>query len=307
MTFTRPSGAGCGLWKRRRAHDLKCHDAGQIRTLRPLALPAHLCDRGESELRRGLFVDCETTGLSHERDAVIELAMLPFTDTLAGDVVEVLHQDAKAYRNDPCRPLPAEITHLTGLTDDEVRGERIDVGSTGALLEHSHLVVAHNARFDRPFIEAAVPAARARPWACSRAEVPWTGEGFASEALHCLLSAYGVYARDRHRALADCEAGVWLLAQRLPVSGETVLAALRRNALRPTTRLWAVGAPFETKDILRARGYRWMPRMRNGIERAWWTEVEPEGLESELAWLRESVYSGFRACLPAGGIPTPAR
>ena len=151
--------------------------------------------------------------------------------------------------------------------------------------------------------EATLPAARARPWACSRAEVPWTEEGFASQALHCLLCACGAFARDRHRALADCEAGVWLLAQRLPVSGGTVLAALRRSALRPTTRLWAVRAPFEAKEALRARGYRWMPQMRNGIVRAWWTDVEPAALENELAWLRERVYRGDRACLPVGGIP----
>ena len=89
---------------------------------------------------------------------------------------------------------------------------------------------------------------------------------------------------------------MWLLAQRLPVSGGTVLAALRRSALRPTTRLWAVRAPFEAKDELRARGYRWMPEMRNGIE--------PAALENELTWLRERVYRGFWACLPVEGIPT---
>ena len=79
-----------------------------------------------------------------------------------------------------------------------------------------------------------LPAARARPWACTRAQVRWIVEGFASQALHCLLCAYGVFARDRHRALADCEAGVWLLALRLPVSGDSVLAAMRRRALTET-------------------------------------------------------------------------
>ena len=51
--------------------------------------------------------------------------MVPFTYTLAGCVVEILHQQAQVYRNDPGRPIPAEIMHLTGLTDDDVRGERI--------------------------------------------------------------------------------------------------------------------------------------------------------------------------------------
>ena len=277
--------------------------AGETRTLHPLVLPARLSDPGDSELRSGLYVDCETTGFSPEHDAVIELALLPFTYTLAGTVVEVLHDEAQAHRNDPGRPLPAEITHLTGLMDDNVRGERIDVEAARALIERSGLIVAHNARFDRPFVERVLPAARARPWACTRAEVPWVSEGFASQALHCLLCAYGVFARDRHRALADCEAGVWLLAQRLPVSGDTVLAAMRRRALTPTVRLWAIRAPFESKEALRTRGYRWMPEMRDGIERAWWTDVEPDEAESELAWLREAVYGGMWGYLPPGGLP----
>ena len=137
--------------------------AGETRTLHPLALPARLSDPGAAELRRGLYVACETTGFSPEHDAVIELALLPFTYTLAGTVVEVLHDEAQAHRNDPGRPLPAEITHLTGLMDDDVRGERIDAEAASALIKRSGLMVAHNARFDRPFVERMLPAARARP------------------------------------------------------------------------------------------------------------------------------------------------
>ena len=102
-------------------------------------------------------------------------------------------------------------------------------------------------------------------------DVPWTVHGCPSAALHCLACGHGAFARDRHRALADCEVGVWLLAQTLPNSDRRVLAVLRETASRDTIRLWAVRAPFETKDELKARGYRWMPERRRGIERAWWT------------------------------------
>ena len=218
-------------------------NAGETRTVHPLVLPGRFSDPENLELRRGLYVDCETTGFSPGHDAVIELAMLPFAYALDGRVVEVFHDEAQVHRNDPGRPLPAEITHLTGLTDDDLRGKQIDVEGARALIDRSGLIVAHNARFDRPFVERVLAIARERPWACSRAEVPWIAEGFASQALHCLLCAYGVFARDRHRALADCEAGVWLLAQRLPVSGESVLAAMRRRALAETVRLWAIRSP----------------------------------------------------------------
>ena len=79
--------------------------ASETRTLHALAFPARLSDPGAGEPRRGLYVDCETTGFSPEHDAVIELALLPFTYTLAGTVVEVLHDEAQAHRNDPGRPL----------------------------------------------------------------------------------------------------------------------------------------------------------------------------------------------------------
>ena len=75
-----------------------------------------------------------------------------------------------------------------------------------------------------------------------------------------------------------------------------MLAALRENAARHTVRLWAAGAPIAFKDELRARGYRWMPERRHGIDRAWWTEVVPELVGAELAWLRETIY-------PAGVLP----
>ena len=269
----------------------QAESADETRTLRALALPARLCDTGDAPLRRALYVDCETTGLSFEHDQAIELAMLPFTYAPSdGRIGEVLHHEAQVHLHDPGRPLDALITALTGLTDDDLRGRRIDAEAATALIARSDLIVAHNARFDRPFFERALPATRALPWGCSMRDVAWTAHGCPSAALHCLACGYGVFARDRHRALADCEAGVWLLAQTLPGSPQRVLAALRETAWRETVRLWAVHAPFEHKDALRARGYRWMPHRRDAIERSWWTEVAPEAMDAELAWLRETVY-----------------
>ena len=278
-------------------------DASETRTLHPLALPARLSDPGAAELRRGLYVDCETTGFSPEHDAVIELALLPFTYTLAGTVVEVLHDEAQAHRNDPGRALPAEITHLTGLTDDDVRGERIDVEAASALIERSGLIVAHNARFDRPFVERVLPAARARPWACTRAEVPWTAEGFASQALHCLLCAYGVYARDRHRALADCEAGVWLLAQRLPVSGDSLLAAMRRRALTPTVRLWAIRSPFESRRRYARGTTGGCRRCGTGSNVRGGPTLSPMRWRASSRGFARRSTEGRGGYLPPGGIP----
>ena len=262
------------------------------RTLHALELPARLCDTGDARLRRGLYVDCETTGFSFEHDQAIELALLPFTYAVDdGRIAEVLHDEAQVHLQDPGRALESDIMALTRLTDEDLRGCSVDVDAASALIARSDLIVAHNARFDRPFFERALPATRAVPWACSLREVPWTTHGCPSAAVHCLACQYGVFARDRHRALADCEVGVWLLAQDLPGSERRVLAALRENAAKHTVRLWAPDSPFALKDVLSARGYRWMPRMSYGIDRAWWTELAPERVDAELEWLRQTVYA----------------
>ena len=94
---------------------------------------------------------------------------------------------------------------------------------------------------------------------------------------------------------------MWPLAQRLPVSGESVLATMRRRALTLTVRLWPIRSPFSSKEALRAPGYRWKPEMRYGIERSWRTDVEPDQVESELAWLRTTICGGMWGWLPSGG------
>ena len=46
-------------------------------------------------------------------------------------------------------------------------------------------------------------------------------------------------------------------------------------------------APFDAKDNLKARGYRW-----NRTERVWWREVGMDQVDAEKQWLIESVYGG---------------
>ena len=155
--------------------DAHCTPSGDTRTLHALELPARLCDTGDARLRRGLYVDCETTGFSFEHDQAIELALLPFTYAVDdGRIAEVLHDEAQVHLQDPGRALEPDIMALTRLTDEDLRGCSVDVDAASALIARSDLIVAHNARFDRPFFERVLPATRAVPWACSLREVPWT-------------------------------------------------------------------------------------------------------------------------------------
>ena len=58
-------------------------------------------------------------------------------------------------------PIPDIARQITGITDAMVQGQSIDVVAVTRLLSGAALVIAHNARFDRPFCEALLDEFRA--------------------------------------------------------------------------------------------------------------------------------------------------
>ena len=94
---------------------------------------------------------------------------------------------------------------------------------------------------------------------------------------------------DGHRALEDCRALLEILAAPLPRSGVSALAALLEAARRPTVRIWAVESPFDLKDSLKARGYRWNDG-GDGRPRAWWIDVDETDVAAEKRFLETEIY-----------------
>ena len=259
--------------------------SGGYRVLRRLDVPCSpLPDRIDHRL--ALIVDVETTGLSHDADEIIQFAAVPVQYDRLGHVVGV-HEPIDELR-DPGRPIPPEITRLTGIDDDMVRGKAIDSVALGRVLSVTSLVIAHNASFDRGFLERFEPLFRDLPWACSMTEVPWRDEGLTTLKLEVLAMSANLFF-DAHRALDDCLAVAELLRRPLPRSGRVAMSELLARARRETFRVSAVRAPFECKDILKARGYRW--RVASGDAPAAWTiEVYAEALDDEIGFLREQVF-----------------
>ncbi len=244
--------------------------------------------------RIGLYVDCETTGLDHATAEIIELAMIPFDYYDDGRIFGV-GPAFHAY-NEPRTPIAPEITKLTGITHEMVAGKCIDPGEVAAFMDGYGLVVAHNAAFDRPFLEAICPSFATIPWACSMSQVPWDEHGISGRRLEYIAAALGSFY-DAHNAVSDCQAGIHVLGATL-TGGRTALAHLLDRALLDTRRIWAIGAPFEKKDLLKARGYQWNGG-EDGRAKAWHIEVAADGLDAEIAYLKSDIYCcGDR---PTGG------
>lgn len=238
---------------------------------------------------RVLVLDTETTGLDHSRDKIIELAMLRVdVDTSTGLPVG----DVTVYDGleDPGIPISNEIQAITGITDEMVQGQRLDDARIAALLADVDLVVAHNAGFDRPFCEARIPAFAQLPWGCSFDGIDWKKEGYGSAKLEFLALEMGWFY-EAHRAEVDCHALLAVLGQPLPVFGQNGLAKIIAASAHPSYRLQANAAPFDAKDILKVRSYRW-----NAEQKVWHTRLSDEAqLAAELEWMKTAVYNGRAA------------
>ena len=232
------------------------------------------------------MVDVETTGLDHQRDEIIELAMTPFNYGLDGTIFSV--GDSFQGLRQPSKPIAPEITAITGITNEMVAGQIVDPAAVASFAAPASLVIAHNAAFDRRFLERFNDVFSTKPWACSLSQIDWAAEGFEGTKLAYLAQAAGFFY-DRHRAMHDCLATVELLAMRLPRSGVTGLSRLLDGARAVSWRIWAENSPFDLKDVLKARGYRW-----NGDPgpqpRAWYIDVPEAQREAELRFLRTEIY-----------------
>lgn len=260
--------------------------SGDFKVLRKLTRASVDLSPAEGETRRGIFLDLETTGLDPARDEIIELAMVPFRFSPEGLITEI--QETVHCFNEPSRPIGEKITRLTGITDEMVRGHRIDPAEIAARTADAELVIAHNAGFDRKFAERLTTEFATKPWACSWRQVDWERAGFEGAKLSHLVLQAGFFF-DGHRAENDCLAALMLLSKKRAETGTTALAGLLARYQIPSWRIWAENAPYDLRHKLKARGYRWNPEGPN--PRGWHTDVfSDEARDLELKFLREEIY-----------------
>lgn len=144
-----------------------------------------------------------------------------------------------------------------------------------AFAAEAALVIARNARFDRPICERRWPVFVEKDWVCSCDQIPWRAEGHEGVKLDHLLMGHS-YFRSSHRALDDCQAVPCLLALPLRTSRRLALSCPLKAAYRPTFRIWARGTSIAANGLLRARRYRW-----SSTRRCWYVDVNQGQIENQ--------------------------
>ena len=227
------------------------------------------------------IIDTETTGLESDAE-ILELAIIRCGVDDSGNLCSI--DEMVDEFNDPGFEIPTEVSELTGITDEMVRGKSIDMVKVEYILRDDPVIIAHNARFDRPFFERVFPDDDHK-WACSVQYCDWSSRGFSGKNLGLLLQQEG-YFFDAHRAHMDCLA-VAMLMHVVPSSLAEILA--------PPVKIVAGGNSYDVKEVLKTRGYKW-----DAVGRIWHKTVMGGGIKgpsvsNEMEFLKDLYLDGYRS------------
>ena len=184
-------------------------------------------DEPDGDASAFCVLDIETTGFSPERDSIIEIAVIR-TETEDG----IAHERVLNELVRPSGNIPKRIRELTGISNETVAGaDTVDqVLPRVAAFVGDAPIVAHNAHFDRRFLEHYARLMgmtfAGNEWVCTMRmaqRVPLGGP----YRLGALAERLDVPDQGSHRALDDCRAtiGVYREVRRL-LGGSVSLAPL---------------------------------------------------------------------------------
>lgn len=213
-----------------------------------------------------VFLDTETTGMFDDDidghpSKIIELVMVRCTFSLDRKIILSVDSIYSGYE-DPQYPIPENITNLTGISNDMVRGKRFVDQEVQSFLVDAPLMVAHNAKFDRPFFDRRFPQLSYLPWACTIQGIDWHALGIDVVKLEYLVKNDGFFY-DTHRAYDD-----GLALCHLMIHQPQAMAMLIDSAMRLVYKIEAVDAPYSVKDTLKQNGYKW-----NSTDKVWYIQV----------------------------------
>ena len=247
-------------------------------------LSNQIVDQSNANSSKICILDLETTGLDKANDKIIELAVkLMSVDNKTGDLNAILNQ-YESFQ-DPEEHIDEKVSMVNGITNDMVDGHAINWDSVEEIMESADLIIAHNAGFDRAFMDRYLPISKEKIWICSVNDVDWLSRGFTSSKQELLCIWHGFYY-DSHRAMSDVDALINLITHPSNETNKPVLDLIE-NASNPIYKVSAINSPYETKDILKSNGYFW-----NGDQKCWWKNLLLGEIESEKRWLADNVYGG---------------
>jgi len=231
------------------------------------------------------FIDLETTGTHKKNDLIIEIAL------------KVMHlnkhtaEESKAiyeYQSfqDPGIKIPEEASLINGITDEMVKDHEINWEKVGDILSKSQLCVAHNASFDRAFLDRYLEQSKSKIWACSINDIDWIERGFTNFKLELLSYWHGFYY-ESHRAMNDVDAMIHLLTHPHYTNNKPIVELIVNARKFQNRMIVKFNYNKELVELIKSKKYFF-----NGDTKEWSKIITEDKVENEKVWLAENIYKG---------------
>lgn len=204
-----------------------------------------------------LIVDTETTGIDAQQDQLIEIGAVLFS---------VPHRSVMQQLSFLLPITSNAAEHINGIAPDLTQMGQPSTPAMDLFLrmaDYADAIVAHNAAFDRAWIESLLPASL--PWICTCEGIRWPGLRL-NPSLTDLALAYDVPVWASHRALTDCI----YLAHVLQRDGN--LKQHIAEGLEPR-RLVVAKVSYDDREQAKSAGFRWDPSARQWSRRCSESEI----------------------------------
>jgi len=233
------------------------------------------------------FLDTETTGIDRHHDKIIELAIKVVTFEKSSCEIVSIDQVYESF-NDPDEDIGHDITLLTGINNDMVEGQSIDWKKVDEIFQFVEIIVAHNAGFDRAFMDRYSLQSPKKLWGCSVNDIDWLSRGFSSAKQELLCYWHGFYF-NAHRAMSDVDSLIHLVTHNF-YGKDRPLIELIEKSQSPSYIIFADNFKYDPikKDILKGNKYRW-----NNKQKIWYKSVKLNDIDEEKDWLTATIYGSY--------------
>jgi DNA polymerase III subunit epsilon len=225
-------------------------------------------------------LDTETTGLDPAHGKVIEIAAvlfnIPTRSILAQGSVLCYAEDNAAY--------DVNRIDVESLKKIEAGLQVAAFQMIRAMIVHSDAIVAHNAEFDKKWLEKLVDfkdLSLHKKWICTRNDVVWpVRKGLALNLIH-ICAELGVPIVNTHRALSDC-----LLLIDAIQCNDDIESFLDKSGKGRIT--YHAGISFDQRQLAKDAGFLW-----DNDKKVWHSKLTPE----QASVLPFTVFPAEKACV----------
>ena len=188
------------------------------------------------------LVDVETTGLTAQ-DKLLEVAYVLWDTTR---VIEV-----GSFLGD-CTGIPSAITEINGIRN----GMRSGVLPIERLNGFDFPFIAHNAPFDRGFLERA--GLDEKEWIDTSVDIPYPAYIKTRKLTH-LCAELGIPTNGAHCAVYDC-------LMMLEILKKFDIEEVRRISKLPARTIYSL-TTYEERELPRSHGFRWDAEIKRWVKK----------------------------------------